>query len=733
MPNMSVVDGRWLGQFPYPAITSPDTLQDNYLYLGYYDINTTNTFNDKDSRIQFYIRNGSVSSSVSTIGMDTYFNTSDGSGTPSVTLTPSATTTQGYINYTNGTVSGTPLYYNIKTLSGISVNGGTVGGSSSAIGTNVTLSSTDNGIKIQTKYTASYTDVKLSGNHVGWLSKTSGTIVKQGAQKPETDGTAYYITAITVPKDTPFSVTTTADTALDTTSTLSITNNNYRQIDITNKGTVLSDQTTSGKGDVLVKAYGDSSSTAVITDGAWVEPTVSAAGTYYGKVTIPAATFSDITGTINVLSVTPNTNITFTQINYGFTETQPAGTDGTDYLTLDPSASSDNDLSISLSDSVTSAGYVPAGPLNMFISISGGISIKGGTNKYIPIVTTSFSGGGLTKSDFAKNDLALTLATGSETNMSNVTIGAKSTTTYPYYFKVSGSTPAVSGTTTVTRAAVTYSNSAGVIAAHNAESALASTSLDADVSVNATSNSTYISLKEAGFTVSANKVYCNAAGYIGADLTNAIGTIPTGTIVNNTSLPSGSSSSGTLERGGYIKIGAGYYANDLYYVAEANGSGTKTITGAGTTSVDGYAYASVAAATITYTTTTVSGSTATRGTATWTSGWIDANSTATTADLSRLGVATFANTATSNVTYVDISNTTAAPVLVSGGYLYINEGYTDNLKISLAKLAPDVPTGKTVAPASYILSGYAAFDSDGALITGTMATYNGAYTLTYAN
>ena len=84
---------------------------------------------------------------------------------------------------------------------------------------------------------------------------------------------------------------------------------------------------------------------------------------------------------------------------------------------------------------------------------------------------------------------------------------------------------------------------------------------------------------------------------------------------------------------------------------------------------------------------------------------------------------TFANAGTAGTTYSDISST--APVLISGDFLYINEGYTPNVKISLARLIPD-PTGES-APAEYILSGYTAFDNDGALIVGTMATYGGEY------
>lgn len=65
--------------------------------------------------------------------------------------------------------------------------------------------------------------------------------------------------------------------------------------------------------------------------------------------------------------------------------------------------------------------------------------------------------------------------------------------------------------------------------------------------------------------------------------------VSNGTITNNTS---GGTSSGTINRGSQIRVGAGYYASDAYYTAQAN-SGTKTITAHGTTSCDGYANVSV--------------------------------------------------------------------------------------------------------------------------------------------
>lgn len=89
--------------------------------------------------------------------------------------------------------------------------------------------------------------------------------------------------------------------------------------------------------------------------------------------------------------------------------------------------------------------------------------------------------------------------------------------------------------------------------------------------------------------------------------------------------------------------------------------------------------------------------------------------------------ASFANAATSGQTYTDISST--APILVSDDYLYINKGYTNNVKISLAQLVPDDATITAATGAAYMLSGQSAYDSQGKLVVGSIPTYAGAYTI----
>jgi len=113
----------------------------------------------------------------------------------------------------------------------------------------------------------------------------------------------------------------------------------------------------------------------------------------------------------------------------------------------------------------------------------------------------TIAGGVLSTSGFTKSDLALTLASGSSTNMSNITIGAQDTSNYPYYFKVNGSTPAVSGTTSASVTAITDTHTAGYLPAKAASNFRNAQSATPAVSVNATSASTYVSLKKAAVSI----------------------------------------------------------------------------------------------------------------------------------------------------------------------------------------------------------------------------------------
>lgn len=260
----------------------------------------------KDSSVYYIpIPTGTASSDFTNSGLSTYFN----SGTSSdynVSITPRhSISTAGYlptVSNSNGTVS----YYKIKTATP-AFDGGTLSGGSTATGTNVTLSSTNNGIKIQTAYTAASTAVLYDGAVEGWVSKANDAQALAAQNLSSTNGTAYYVTAVTVPKDVNFSVTTTADTALDTSSDLDIINAPYRKVDIlnsangtveiANSGTVtVAGVSSNGTTAISAKINNDDSSPTtenVMVNSKWKTNVVAAANTYYyGATKANAAEFS---------------------------------------------------------------------------------------------------------------------------------------------------------------------------------------------------------------------------------------------------------------------------------------------------------------------------------------------------------------------------------------------------------------------------------------------------------
>ena len=79
----------------------------------------------------------------------------------------------------------------------------------------------------------------------------------------------------------------------------------------------------------------------------------------------------------------------------------------------------------------------------------------------------------------------------------------------------------------------------------------------------------------------------------------------------------------------------------------------------------------------------------------------------------------FNNQATDGVTYTE--NTADATIIPAEGFLYLNQGWFENTKISLGHLIPD-DVEYTNAGVSHILSGYEAYDTNGQKLIGTMAT-----------
>ena len=593
--------GRWL----LPLVVGSGTNKITPGTNAQVTLSTQNKFIDKDIDINIQADAATITTSSTNDGMSTYFNTGTSSD-KNVTITPKYTTTAGYSTaLTTATNNGGVTYWKIKTASPV-FDGGTLSGNSTATGTNVTLSSTDNGIKIQTAYTAASTAVLYNGAVNGWVSKTDNTQALAAQSKASTNGTTYYVTAVTVPKDKSFSVTTVEDTALDTTSDLDITNAAYRRVDITNaaNGTVLvsnagniTSTQTAKTGTIKINAYDTSSATSlagektIIENGVWKTTTISAANTaYYGRVTAAAGAYSASVSAHTITNPVVAGKLSGTITNIG-TTTKPSGTDGTDYWTITPGSEVSTAGSSVATGKATigTAGYLATGNKTSDDTKSISATTNNGTARY------------LTKAVIA----------GSSTN------ATATTTVAPGTVSIAKNTTAVSGKTRLDIAPVTATtNISTFYVAVQATAAANNTGTTSDITG----------------TVSA---IVATAGYAPATLTgsgNVSGTATAKTSAKNSSVY-------------YIPITSGSLANSL-----------------------------------------PSGKT--------------------------------------NDDYTDLSNT--GPELVAGGYLYINEGYFANSRISLDRLIPG--TASAGLAANHILEGYSAYNSVGTLITGTISTYDGTYT-----
>lgn len=104
-----------------------------------------------------------------------------------------------------------------------------------------------------------------------------------------------------------------------------------------------------------------------------------------------------------------------------------------------------------------------------------------------------------------------------------------------------------------------------------------------------------------------------------------------------------------------------------------------------------------------------------------TAGWVDETTPSVSVNGDSyypIDAATLANAGTADKDYAE----EAGPVLVSGGYLYINKGYIGDTKIPLADLVPNeanVTAGED-GNSHLIYKTVSVYDKDGALIAGTM-------------
>lgn len=474
-------------------------------------------------------------------------------------------------------------------------------------------------------------------------------------------------------------------------------------------------------------------------------------------------------------TVTPKiSNLHATATNtYGFITTLPSGvtaTNGTNYLLIDPDATA-TAWSVTPRAKIDTAGYLAKGNKNG-TAVSKTPTIAAGTSYYIPIVgggqsdEVTLAGGGLSATTNTNTVSAAPKVevkpNGSFFNGTNpttygvVTTAPSGGTDGTTYLTIDATGTPTNGTASskviVTRAAITYSNGAGVIAAHNGAAsnldALDSSAVTKDVTITPTVTDSFAPRYIPIVSISQG----NSKGALTVTThTNEVTNAPTVTISSSgtfksstdygvtTSKPSGTDGTNYLTIDGSATKTAGTvlstmkvsraavrYTNNAGVIAAhtnqqlvaAGDTGNQTKSASVVVDVDDqFAPLYIPIRTVSQGTTTVSGTTATRGTASWSAGAIAAGS---------IPAATFANVATANITYVDISGTTAAPVLKSGDYLYINKGYVDNLKISLSRLVPDGASASLTG--AYILKGYSAYDNAGTLIAGTIETYDGTYT-----
>lgn len=300
---------------------------------------------------------------------------------------------------------------------------------------------------------------------------------------------------------------------------------------------------------------------------------------------------------------------------------------------------------------------------------TGNVSISGGVSGTMDAIGLSASGSG-------------------SAEITTVSVGTKSGTNYPVTGSATGTGTATASVSTsgYGKAGVETGNGdVSVSASLNASIPAAS----ATVTASGTASSPTVAIDTANDNISVGTITTTkpSSGYYAAVKATAPKTTVTQTVTVGTNGYLGNKSEITASGEISAKTGVDYYV---------------PITGAS----------------VTKGTTTVSGTTATRGTLDISEGYISGTS-------GDLPAATFKNTATSGKSYVDISGTTDAPILISDDYLYIDQGYTDNLKISLARLVPDLE-GYEMAGSGDLLAGKTLYDKDGKPVTGTIETKTSA-------
>ena len=344
--------------------------------------------------------------------------------------------------------------------------------------------------------------------------------------------------------------------------------------------------------------------------------TVTAPAGYYASGASASVADGSVTPAINSHTVTApsvDCKTNGTGANLGST-TKPSGTDGTDYWTFTPSATGTDGSSVANAKATVSAGYISSNPANSDNDTKAiTTTINNGTTRYISKASTSTSNGSATvTAGTASTSVTGMVTTSTNTGYSvsasatggNASLTASSVTVGAGYNSASVTASTTAKSATGENASQTKYIQKGVLSASVSSNSAGSASMAATGFTAASSaTSYYVTLSTSPGSVKA-KASVGTEGYVKTETNETSATnvsvsgngnklyIPAGTITNNTS---GGTSSGTINGGSQIKVGAGYYPNDLYYTASQGTvpTGNIQLTQATSTDVTNYATATV--------------------------------------------------------------------------------------------------------------------------------------------
>lgn len=328
-----------------------------------------------------------------------------------------------------------------------------------------------------------------------------------------------------------------------------------------------------------------------------------------GRIAAASITLNDPTITPTHGAITPSIGGTVTSIST-ITTTQPtSGTDGTDYVTINPGAAiaTQPKATPKYTYSAT-AGYSPGISSSTKTGSATNITptINNGTNYYLPKQTPAFDGGGLSGGGLTVPNSSVTLAKGDTDGTGNITSSITDNgTTEPtsgYYIAVSGTAAAITASrAAVSRAAVKYNGGVNgwVNVADNTD-ALSSGSLASTTKSNtATTATEYFTIPTGGCTPSAALATLSSAGSSATSVTSryfkvtpstthtagyiAAGTL-TGTVSNYTVRAASSWSLSVSSISGSSEVSVGTLSSGYYPIVASNLSVTAT----GTASTAGW-------------------------------------------------------------------------------------------------------------------------------------------------